>query len=187
LVPIKTPSKGYLETGRIDSDIMYKKLMEDFAWGNMNDPDTWIDHTIDRTTSVIRIRNNFNRLANQLFIEGEKDSAEKVLDRCMEVMPSYNFKYDLFILDIIETYYKLGATEKANTIVAEFAKTSMEELNYYFALPPKFIASLDFELRLSIHFLQKLTDYSKRFGDQELASELENTLNNAFSFYERNQ
>ncbi|MFC2103803.1 DUF2723 domain-containing protein [Bacteroidota bacterium] len=187
LVPIKTPSKGYLETGRIDVDIMYQKLMEDFNWGNMNDPDIWIDHTIDRTTSVIKIRNNFNRLANELIKIGKLDSAEKVLDRCMEVMPLYNFKYDLFILDIIETYYKLGATEKANTIVAKFAETTMLELNYYFALQAKFISSLDYELRLSVHYLQRLNDFSRRFGDQELASKIENALTNAFSLYERNQ
>ncbi len=187
LVPIKTPSKGYLETGRIDSEIMYKKLMEDFAWGNMNDPKVWIDHTIDRTTSVIKIRNNFNRLAQQLILENKKDSAEKVLDKVMEIMPSHNFKYDLFMLDIIETYYTLGAKEKANAIVAEFAETSMEELNYYFALPPKFLSSLDYELRLSIHYLQRLNEYARRFGNAELASKIESALTNAFSLYERNQ
>ena len=187
LVPIKTPSKGYLETGRIDVDIMYKKLMEDFRWGNMNDPDISIDHTINRTTSVIRIRNNFNRLAKELMKAGKKDSAVQVLDRCMEVMPDYNFKYDLFILDIIETYYNLGATDKANPIVAEFAETTMEELNYYFSLPAKFAGSLDYELRLSIHYLQRLNDYSKRYGDPELATKIENALVNAFSLYERNQ
>ncbi|PLX20158.1 MAG: DUF2723 domain-containing protein [Marinilabiliales bacterium] len=187
LVPIKTPAKGYLETGRIDADIMYKKLIEDFAWGNMNDPDVYIDHTIDRTTSVIRIRNNFNRLARALLNEGKKDSAEIALDKCMEVMPIYNFKHDLFILDIIETYYLLGATEKANEIVKEFAEISMEEVAYYFSLPAKYLTSLDYELRLSIHYLQRLNEFSKRYGDKELAASIENALTNAFSLYERNQ
>ncbi len=187
LVPIKTPSKGYLETGRIDADIMYKKLMEDFRWGNMNDPDISIDHTINRTTSVIRIRNNFNRLAKELMKAGKKDSAEQVLDKCMEIMPVYNFKYDLFILDFIETYYNLGAVDKANSIVADFTETTMEELNYYFSLPPKFAGSLDYELRLSVHYLQRLNDYSQRYGDPELAAKIENALVNAYSQYERNQ
>ncbi|MCB2197433.1 MAG: DUF2723 domain-containing protein [Bacteroidetes bacterium] len=180
LVPIKTPSKGYLETGRVDSDVLYKKLMEEFKWGNMNDPDIWIDHTIDRTTSVIQIRNKFNRLAKQLLMEGKKDSAELVLDRCMEIMPKHNFKYDLFTLDIIETYYRIGATEKANEIVADFAETSMHELNYYFSMPPKFISSLDYEMRLTIHYLQQLNGFAQRYGDQELAKSIEESLSNAF-------
>jgi hypothetical protein len=180
LVPIKTPSKGYLETGRVDSDVLYQKLMEEFKWGNLNDPDIWIDHTIDRTTSVIQIRNKFNRLAKQLLMEGKKDSAEMVLDRCMEIMPKHNFNYDLFTLDIIETYYRTGATEKANEIVADFAETSMHELNYYFSMPPKFISSLDYEMRLTIHYLQQLNGFAQRYGDQELAKSIEESLSNAF-------
>ena len=187
LVPIKTPAKGYLETGRIDTDIMYKKLMEEFKWGNMNDPDVYIDHTIDRTTSVIKIRNKFNRLAKELLYEDKKDSAEKVLDKCMEIMPTYNFKHDLFLLDMIETYYALGATEKANKIVAEFAEIAMEEVGYYFSMPAKFLTTLDYELRLSIHYLQRLNEFSKRYGDKELAVSIENALNNAFVMYEKNQ
>lgn len=187
LVPIKTPAKGYLETGRIDVDIMYKKLMEDFKWGNMNDPGVWIDHTIDRTTSVIRIRNNFNRLAQELLKQGKKDSAIQVLDKCMEIMPAYNFKNDLFTLDLIETYYAAGAKEKANAIVADFANTTIQELNYYFSLPPRFLGSLDYELRLSVHYLQRLNEFSRRSGDSELSDKIENALTNAFSMYERNQ
>ncbi|HAF30487.1 MAG TPA: DUF2723 domain-containing protein [Bacteroidales bacterium] len=187
LVPIKTPAKGYLETGRIDVDIMYKKLMEDFKWGNMNDPKVWIDHTIDRTTSVIRIRNNFNRLAQELIKQGKKDSALQVLNKCMDVMPAHNFKYDLFTLDLIDTYLAIGATDKANEIIAEFAETTTHELNYYFALPPKFLGTLDYELRLSVHYLQRLNDFSKRSGDSELAEKIENALAIAFNLYERNQ
>jgi tetratricopeptide (TPR) repeat protein len=184
LVPINTPVKGYLETGRIDVDIMYQKLMNDFAWGNMNDPDVWIDHTIERTTSVIKIRNNFNRLAQELYKVGKKDSAIQVLDKCMEIMPSHNFKYDLFMLDILETYYKLGATDKANTIVEEFAETTIEELNYYFSLPSRYMESLDYELRLSIHYLQRLNEFSKQDGDPELSTKIETALTNAFSLYQ---
>lgn len=184
LVPINTPVKGYLETGRIDVDIMYQKLMNDFAWGNMNDPDVWIDHTIERTTSVIKIRNNFNRLAQELYKVGKKDSAIQVLDKCMEIMPSYNFKYDLFMLDILETYYKLGATDKANTIVEDFADTTIEELNYYFSLPTRYMESLDYELRLSIHYLQRLNEFSKQDGDPELSTKIETALTNAFSLYQ---
>ena len=187
LVPIKTPSKGYLDVGRIDSDIMYKKLMEEYRWGNMNDPGIWIDHTIDRTTSVIKIRNKFNRLAKQLIADGNNEKAIEVLDKCMEIMPANNFKYDLFILDIIETYYSLGATNKANLIVEEFAKTTEEEINYYFSMPSKYLNSLDYEQRLAFHYLQQLTDMARRSGNIELAERTENILTNAIDKFSRYQ
>jgi len=187
LVPIKTPSKGYLDVGRINSDIMYEKLMEKYQWGNMDDPDIWIDHTIDRTTSVIKIRNKFNRLAKQLMAEGQNEKAIAVLDRCMEIMPAYNFKYDLFTLDIIETYYNLKAIDKANAIVVDFANTTEQEINYLFSMPPKFLASLDYEQRLAFHYMQRLSDMARRNGNLELAERTENVLTNAIEKVSRYQ
>jgi hypothetical protein len=184
-VPIKTPVKSYLETGRIDSDIMYNKLMNEFKWGNMNNPDVWLDHTIVRTISVMRVRSNFNRLAQQLMIEGKKDKAIAVLDRCVEITPHSCIPYDLFFLDMIETYYLLGAKEKGDKYAAEFAEITEKELNYYFSVPDKFLVTLDYEQRLSMHILQRLKDYTEHFGNKELSTKIDNALNNAFALYQR--
>jgi len=185
LVPIKTPAKGYLDIGRIDSEIMYNKLMDEFKWGNINDPDVWLDNTIVRTVSVMRIRNNFNRLAQQLLLEGKKEKAIAVLDRCCEVTPHHNIPYDLFFLDIIETYYLLGANSSADKYAEEFANITEQELNYYFSVPDKFAVTLDYEQRLSMHILQRLKDYTNHFGNAELSTKIDNALNNAFSLYQR--
>ncbi|HAN18905.1 MAG: hypothetical protein A2X13_12085 [Bacteroidetes bacterium GWC2_33_15] len=184
LVPIKTPGKGYLDIGRIDSEIMYNKLMNEFKWGNMNKTGIWMDHTIVRTVSVMRIRNNFNRLAQQLILENKNDSALAVLDRCAELTPHRNIPYDLFTLDIIESYYRLGANEKADKLVEEFANITEKELNYYFSVPEKFAASLDYEQRLSVHILQRLIEYTKHFGRKDLSVKIEASLNNSFSLFQ---
>lgn len=187
LVPISTPSQGYLEVGRIDSDIMYKKLMEEYVWGNMNDPDIYIDYTTDRTTSVIKIRNKFNRLAKQLLVEGKNEKAIEVLDRCMELMPSHNFKYDLFVLDIIESYYAAGAKDKAAVIIEEFAKTTQQEINYLFSIPSKYLASLDYEQRLAFHYMQRLSEMARKNGNVELAEKTQNILTTAIEKVTLNQ
>jgi hypothetical protein len=187
LVPIETPAKGYLEIGRIDSDIMYEKLMQEYKWGNMNNPDVYIDHTTDRTTSVIKIRNKFNRLAKQLVVEGKNQKAVEVLDKCMEVMPSYNFNYDLFVLDIIETYYAAGAKDKANAIVEDFAQTTSQNINYLFSMPSKFLASLDYEQRLSFHYLQQLSEMARKNGNTELADKTQSILTSAIEKVSLNQ
>jgi len=159
--------------------------MDEFKWGNINDPDVWLDNTIVRTVSVMRIRNNFNRLAQQLLLEGKKEKAIAVLDRCCEVTPHHNIPYDLFFLDIIETYYLLGEKEKADKYAEEFANITEQELNYYFSVPDKFAVTLDYEQRLSMHILQRLKDYTNHFGNAELSTKIDNALNNAFSLYQR--
>ncbi|MGC9373565.1 MAG: glycosyltransferase family 117 protein [Bacteroidales bacterium] len=187
LVPIKTPAKGYLETGRIDSDIMYTKLMDEFKWGNMNDPDIWMDYTTKRTVSVVKIRNLFTRLAHQLIKENKKDSALNVLRKGAELTPKYNIPYDLFTLDMIEAFYLAGGQEEADSLVRDFAEITNEELNYYFSLPSKFSQSLDYEQRLSIHSLQRMADYAKRYGDPELAVSIEQDLENSFNLFSTRQ
>jgi hypothetical protein len=187
LVPIKTPAKGYLETGRIDSDIMYQKLMEEFKWGNMNDPDIWMDYTTKRTVSVVKIRNLFTRLAHQLMKENKKDSALNALRKGAELTPKYNIPYDLFTLDMIEAFYLAGGQEEADSLVRDFAKITNEELNYYFSLPPKYSQTLDYEQRLSIHSLQRMADYAKRYGDPELAVSIEQDLENSFNLFSTRQ
>jgi tetratricopeptide (TPR) repeat protein len=142
-----------------------------------------MDYTTVRTFSVIKIRNNFNRLAKGLIQKGQLDSAVAVLDRCVELMPKENVPYDLFTLDILETYYFLGENEKANIILSDFADISIQELNYYFSLPAKYSASIDYDIRLSVHYLQRLNEFSQRFGDPEIAVEIEAALNNAFNQY----
>jgi len=186
-VPIKTPAKGYLETGRIDSDIMYQKLMEEFQWGNMNDPDIWMDYTTKRTVSVVKIRNLFTRLAHQLMKENKKDSALNALRKGAELTPKYNIPYDLFTLDMIEAFYLAGGQEEADSLVRDFAKITNEELNYYFSLPPKYSQTLDYEQRLSIHSLQRMADYAKRYGDPELAVSIEQDLENSFNLFSTRQ
>ncbi|NLA24056.1 MAG: DUF2723 domain-containing protein, partial [Bacteroidales bacterium] len=62
LVPYNTGTKE----GLIDTEVLYDRYMNAMKWGNLNDPSVYIDHTIERTTKILRIRRNFARLAVQL-------------------------------------------------------------------------------------------------------------------------
>jgi hypothetical protein len=107
LVPLKTEgATGFLEMGRINTEAMYENLMNRFKWGRMNEPDVYLDFYHKRTLSVIKIRNNFTRLAEALVNQGKRDSAVAVLDRCMELMPQERIPYDIFTVGIAEVYYE---------------------------------------------------------------------------------
>ena len=56
LTPIKTPAESILDVGRIDSDILYDRLMNRFRWEGVNHPDVWLDSQHLRTLSVVRAR-----------------------------------------------------------------------------------------------------------------------------------
>ena len=183
LVPIKTKAQDYLHTGRIDTDILYDKLVNKFKWGNMNDTSIWVDHTASRTVNVVRIRNKFNRLANALLEEGKRDSALTALDKSLDLMPHQIYPYDLFTLDLVENYYRAEAPERANALAKEFANITQEELGYYLTLDEPFASTLDYEQRLAVHILQRLAEITNRYNQPALSKEIQGKLTNAMGVF----
>ncbi len=183
LVPIKTKSKGYLSVGRIDANILYNNLMNKFRWGRMDQPDVNIDHNNQRTTTVLRLRNNFNRLAEELIAKNKKDSALNVLDRISGLMPQYKYPYDLFTIGTIELYYKLNETEKANKILKDFLKATNENLKYLFSLSKYYENSVDYDKQVNLQTLQQLGSLSDTYGQVELKNEIDKSLQQYMQVY----
>jgi len=183
LVPIKTSGGGYIDFGRVEPEIMYDNIMNKFKWGRIDKPDVFIDYNNIRTISVIKLRSNFTRLANELLLIGKRDSAVNVLDKCMELFPHEKIPYDIFILGLVEIYYKAGEFDKANEIANKFAEISKDDLEYYLSLKGKFVSSVDYEKKLSLHIFQELVRITKEFDQKELGSELEKAFNNLYLKY----
>lgn len=183
LVPIKTKAKDFLSVGRINPDLLYDKYVNKFAWGRMNAPDVSIDHNIQRTATVLRLRNNFNRLANELIRENRKDSALKVLDRIVELMPNEKFPYDFFMIGLAESYYKLNETEKANQIVRRYVGICQQNLRYYFSLDSRFDSAADYDKQVNIQTLQELSGLADRYGQNEIKAEAEQFITQYMDMY----
>lgn len=183
LVPIKTEPKDFLSVGSVNTDILYTNLIEKFRWGRMNESDVFIDHNIQRTAMVLRLRNNFNRLAEGLIAEGKRDSAVKVIDRIVELMPNRTFPFDFFVIGHIENYYKANETEKANNLLREYSNITVENLKYYFSLGDRYAKIVNYERELNLQILQELVSLSETYSQNELKSELEANLNNYLMIY----
>jgi len=173
LVPIKTPGRSFLTYGRIDTDILYDNLMNKFHYGRMEEPDVYLDYYNIRTLAVIKLRNNFTRLAEALLQEHKKDSAITVLDRCMYLMPNSKLPYDLFVPPIAEAYYKCDQHDKANEIVKEHLAIINEDLVYYFSLSPELRQSVDYETRLSLQLAQDYIRITRTAEETELKEQAE--------------
>lgn len=173
LVPIKTPGRSFLTYGRIDTDILYDNMMNKFLYGRMEEPDVYLDYYNIRTLAVIKLRNNFTRLAEELLQEHKKDSAIAALDRCMQLMPGSKVPYDLFVPPIAEAYYKCGQNDKANEIVNEHLNIINEDLVYYFSLKPELRQSIDYEIRLSLQLAQDYIRITRNAEENELMERAE--------------
>ncbi len=119
IVPYVTDSPATGEIGAVDSRIMYDNMMNKFAWGRMNEDDVVIEENNRRQIGIMDIRGTFARLATQLVDDGEKDKAQEVLKKCLELVPSHKVPYDYTMLPVITALYHSGMKTEAEAVVAQ--------------------------------------------------------------------
>ena len=183
LVPIKTPALGVLNTGRIDTDILYDNLMNKFEYGRMNQPDVYLDEYHLRTLSIIRLRNRFVRLANKLIEEGKNEKAIKVLDRIVELTPYNKVPYDNYEIGIADSYLKCNQVEKANAIIDKYSDFCIRLINYYLEQSPKIINEASYEIRYHLQMLQNMAITLRNDGQTEAGEALNAKLNELYQLY----
>jgi hypothetical protein len=183
LVPIKTENKGWLDYGRIDTDILYDNMMNKFVWGGANDPRVNIDYHHRRTLIVIRARLNYARLAKALAREGKYEKAINVLDHCMEVLPLNKVPYDPYVPDLIEAYFQAGAIDKGVAMTQALSSYYFDQLEYFLKQTPYFINSAEYEIQTAIQYTSRAAIACETSGEKELADQINAKLEEYYSRY----
>ncbi len=127
VAPVQHTNSGYL--GKVKTDEMYKKLMEEFDWGGIDTPGIYMDENNLRMT--IHYRYAFSVLAGALTDEGKIDSAKKVLDECVQHMPEETVPYNAGITPLIQGYFSVGDTATAIAMLNKYEQKLESELDYY--------------------------------------------------------
>jgi hypothetical protein len=172
LVPIRSVNRSWLEYGRVDSDILYDNMMNKFVWGGAKEKGVNIDYNHKRTLMVVKARYNYARLANTLISEGKNEKAIKVLDYCMETFPVEKLSWDMYSPDIVEAYYKAGATERGASLTRDITDFYFRRLDYFFRQNSNFIASADYEIRMALDGITRVTTSSGEARQEDLSKEL---------------
>lgn len=193
IVPIRTDAKTEIVPGRVATTVMYNNVMNKFRWGNMNDDRVYLDENNLRMTTNFRI--NFSRLAEELLNENKRDSAIKVLDKCVEVMPDRTVPYNYFMTKIAELYYRAAGVvhqtdtlrtdtldsgikkeliAKGNAISQRIADIYSDNLNYYLSLKgTKYYKLVDTDMNQALYIMQALSSTLHQTNQKELADKIE--------------
>lgn len=180
LVPIKSDSRG-----RIDVDIMYDNLMNKYKYGNMNDPDVYIDYTIGRTTKIVKIRDNFRDLAILLAQQGDTVKAKQVIERCDLLMPLNIYTPGLFDIDYANSYYAVGEYDKGDKFLEEIAKVASQELDFIYSLDKDKILRTQLELQMSMETYRRVVNAAARNKREELYNKLAAKFSAYMQLYEK--
>lgn len=178
LVPFRTNSMDR-QLGEVNSAVAYDNMMNKFVWGNMQDPDIYLDETNRRM--AMNFRNNFARVADQFREEGDIESAVKALDRAIEIMPDHVITFDYFNLPIAIAYYRCGEIEKGDAVIRTLARHQVDELVYFSQFKGSFQKAVQNELGRASQFFQTCNQYATQLGSPELQQELEDMMKNVLS------
>ena len=173
IVPYNSEGDMFSRSG-INTDLMYENFVNKFRWGGINDPDVYLDENITRMLG--NFRNSFSRLAMKLIEENKPDSARKVLDKCLEVIPDEALPFNLYNLLMIQGYYQLGDTVKANTIADKVKKNVYQDMEYFISLGRKYNNHLMYEKRVAFYSLDEIRRMATEFKQTDLAREMEEKL-----------
>ncbi len=168
--------------GRVDTEKMYDKVMNQFRWGFYNKPGIYLDE--NKTRMASNLRHNLSRLASALVEESlaladtdEAALAEKrqkaiaVLDKIQAELPDSLIPHNFFSLTLAEGYYLTGENAKGDEILEHYSLENWQELNYYMNLPIEKISTDEVQRCIAIFsYIEKTAEQFKR---RELVDKLE--------------
>ena len=180
--PIKNKI-GTFDLGLVDCDDLYHKLMETYKYDAISGDDYLIDYQNMYTfMGVMSLRNMFISSANAFIKEGEKEKAEKVLDKCREVMRPDRYPYDnsllgwnsnaLYPIEMVSYYYYLGRKDTAREVANELFGQLKEAIALYLDFYPEYKDEFEYECQLAYYLAKEV----KRLGDEEFSKELETDI-----------
>jgi hypothetical protein len=181
LVPILTPNTdgNFFEMGRINSDVMYEKVMN-WDWRNITDDNIYLD--VETRKNSVTYRNNMERLARTLIEENKLDKAEQVLDLAMEKMPVVKFDHYSMLIPYIELYYQIDKTEKARKLILELQTVFEQHLIYYSQFEN--VDSIFTELQRNLLMYDHVTKTAIKYDDTEYSNKIKEAYVNIIKLFE---
>ena len=161
--------------GGVDTEVMFANVMEKFKWGNMDTEELYMDENNLRLTTNVRLQ--LSALAQELIAEGKDTKAGDILDKAFEVMPERNVPLSRVIVSLIESYAKIGDTEKATYYSNRLFDIKEQEFFYYASMEPRFLRETSTEMDISMRVAANLEYIARNYGMEELGAEFrERTL-----------
>lgn len=175
LVPIKS---DWAQRGMIDDDLLYKRVMEDYEWGNMDKGTLFLDH---KATLVPRtLRSLFAQLSRNFLFSGDTTKCLNVANQSFDKMPESIMRMDNGLKSYyIDLYNAAGDKETATAKLTELATDIEEQAKYYMNFNKSASLDLKNQMRNKIGQLARDARDAKsiadRIGLKELAERMQVT------------
>jgi hypothetical protein len=180
LVPVKYGRAEGNQPRGVNLDVMYDNLMNKFEFSVL-DPGIYIDEDNFRMTSTYR--STYSKLAGALLDANRIDSAVKVSDRIMEMIPDRVVPLNYFNITMGEVYFVAGQEEKGKEVFDRLLAIHEEQLGYYFSFPKRLVPAVQFEIEQCMAVIHAMAQTAAAAGQEEYAEEIRDTLDLYYDLY----
>jgi len=167
VLPLKDPAynpRG--EVGYVQKDILYPRLMQQFAYRGLNDGTLFQDENSRVFPS--NYRDKFARLANTYLAAGDTATARRIADQCLAAIPDQGIAYDYYSPQLVPALVAGGERPRANQILDVLLDRTRRALLYYAAHPNSLF---DRELSQHVGTAQQLYLAAQQVGDTRRAEQ----------------
>jgi hypothetical protein len=160
-----TPTAGG-GTQTADVDRLYDNMMNKFVWGNIDDPNIYLDENNRRMSRTLRMM--FGTLIEQLSAQGDIERAAKAAEFCNKQIPSYNVPNDYTSLSLAQALYLGGKKDQGREIVEDLLQNADEYLAWAYRLNKSQMLSINRTIREDLLIMRDALALAKRYGDDAL-------------------
>ena len=181
-VPIKNKTRS-TDIGFADAEDLYYKMKNVYKWDALKRDDYFADYQNFYTfCGVLSQRQIFVNVAKEMLKAGDMKRAVEILDMCQENVPEETYPLDMtylgfsneyMVIEMIESYYKAGAPEKARELAGKFAGQILPSAAF-------FLNHYDFARQNFEHcynYIGILADVVEHYGDEQLAEAIRSSYN----------
>ncbi|MEI6695487.1 MAG: DUF2723 domain-containing protein [Bacteroidota bacterium] len=158
----------------VSIDATYDLLMNKSKWGNLNQPNVYVDPESMRSCQVAR--SQYARLAQALILENKKDSAVKVLDKANEFFPNSKMEFDMYMISHIQLYYQAGAFAKGNKMAEIILAKCKNDLDYFDSVEAEYRRSVAQDRGQAIYAIKGIAQVCNMFKQNDIIKKAEDIM-----------
>lgn len=162
LLPLKS---GGSEGENINTDKMYKNLVQDSEWRGLSNPLVYTDP--GAVPFIANARTDFFNLAVQLYNKNENEKAREVLMFSLNTIPDHCTSYDYILISYPGLLFALKEDSMAIQICKTIGERSLQSLSYLSSRKKK----KETEYQFNLQILNEVSNVLQRAGKEQLSKE----------------
>ncbi len=165
-------------TSTCDIDKTYDNLMNKFVWGNIQDPNVYLDENNRRMCRTQRMM--FTTMIDELLAADDKERALEATRFCDKTIPSYNIPYDYTSLTLAEAYYTTGEDKEGARIIGEILAQNDEYLHWAYTLDRSDMLTISRTIREHLLTMRDALELAQEYGDTQFDARYDDTFRHYF-------